>query len=609
MCGIAGIVGSGLPPDVLANRLAGMRARLQHRGPDDCGIYAPESSAIGGGLVHTRLSILDLSAAGHQPMSTRDGRFTITFNGEIYNFQELRDELVRAGADFRSHSDTEVLLELYRREGEACLDRLDGMFAFAIWDRDQQTLFLARDPFGIKPLYLWETGGQLAFASEVRALLAAELGPRRVSPQGLEGYLLFGSVQENWTLVDQIRCLPAGHCMTWSRTGQSSRSYWQPVFPKEAGLEPFDPRRLRAELLASVRRHLVADVPVGLFLSGGIDSTALLALARDAGQSQIRTFCIAVDDPAMDEGGVAQRTATHFGAQHQEFRLDANIGRDWLNDYLDALDQPTNDGFNTYCVSRVAREAGAKVVLSGLGGDELFGGYPSFRRIPRFLAGYRWLGNWGRRMLVRWGGKRRSLPIRRALAFLSTRGTPDMAHWAMRGFFLPTEAAQLMQHYLGRPVDVDLDVWDSGTGRSESTGDAVSRIELTRYMRNQLLRDSDVLSMAWGLELRVPWVDRRLFQSVSRIPGKQRLKRGKQALVQAVGNLPDWVTKPAKRGFRFPFDRWIAGEWGAIFARLERKLPVHLETAYRRFSLMTLEHFLSTNNIECPGLEFSRNNP
>jgi asparagine synthase (glutamine-hydrolysing) len=549
----------------------------------------------GGGMVHTRLSILDLSPAGHQPMSTPDGRYTIVFNGEIYNFRELRSRLEKAGGVFRSQSDTEVILQLYAQRGAACVKELQGMFAFAIWDRDEQTCFLARDPLGIKPLYYCELGQVLGFGSEVSALLSADLIPRRISRLALEGYLLYGSVPEPYTLIEGIQCLPAGHYLHW-RKGQSKiKRYWEVAFHSAPAVDDAA-WQTRQALLDSVSRHFVSDVPVSIFLSGGVDSTALVALAQQLHHPDLRTFCISFDTPELNEGDVAARTARYFGTDHYDLRLDAATGKKLLRSFLDASDQPSIDGFNTYCVSKHAHEHGAKVVLSGLGGDEVFGGYQSFEALPRLM-------NWNRRM-ERWFGarelagtvlsvRRNSAPVRRLRRFLQSPGGPLSAYWCIRGIFTPEEAGQLAAYYAPGTEGSYPEFDDSENFIiAKDVADEVSRLELTWYMRNQLLKDSDVMSMAWGLELRVPFVDQPFIDAVSGIPAPQRLQSGKRLLLEAVPEIPDWVAGQPKRGFVFPFKQWMEEEWGEFFQQVNSKIPVPTLTWYRSWCLFALENFL-----------------
>ena len=588
MCGIAGILNaSALPGSVTA--LPRMLTALRHRGPDDQGCFhSPGGDAV---LAHARLAILDLSPAGHQPMSTPDGRFTIVFNGEIYNYRELREPLQKDGVVFRSNSDTEVVLRAYGAYGAECVAKLRGMFSFAVWDERERTCLLARDPFGIKPLYFHEANGQLVFASEVRALLASGLVRRELDPQGLHGYFRTGSVPEPRTLLRGVRCLEAGHLAIWQAGRLQARRYWKLRFQPEAVAAPEAARTVRQALLDSVAHHFISDVPVGVFLSGGIDSTALVGLARTVGRADLHTYSIAFPGTPGDEGGLAQRTAAHFGTTHHEWKLDAAAGRQLFSQYLRVMDQPSIDGLNTFTVSKFARDQGMKVVLSGLGGDELFGGYPSFRQVPRLARlnrRLRWTGpiRAGVRAVLR---RAHRPQLRRLGEMLGQPARLDTAYSALRGTFTYAEATALTRHYTGKEVTDDCS--DDDLFADPTPEDTVSRLELTRYMRNQLLRDSDVTSMAHGLELRVPFLDLPLVATLTRIPAATRLQPGKRFLLQAVPEVPDWIANQPKRGFLFPFDQWLGAEWREVFGALDRTCPVPTQTWYRKWALFVFERW------------------
>lgn len=567
MCGIAGFITHPAPLPNRKEALAALERSLHHRGPDDQGTYISPDGRCG--LTNARLAILDLSAAGHQPMRSADGRRVIVFNGEIYNFLELRRELEAAGAVFRSRSDTEVVLQLYERHGPACVERLRGMFALAVWDEWEGSCFMARDPLGIKPLYYYHDPdeGLLAFASELRALLVSGLAPKRLDPQGLYGYFRSGSVPEPLTMIAGVRCLEPGTRMRWQAGRITRDRFWSLHFAPGgtgSGGDGNTAPTVRAALLDSVEHHFVSDVDVGLFLSGGIDSTAVLALARVNGRGNIRTFSIGFDDDAAaDESGIARRTARHFDAQHAEWRLNRKTGRALFDEFLPHVDQPSVDGFNTFAVSRFAREQGIKVALSGLGGDELFGGYPSFRQLPRMVGWSRKLGPLRGLTGAALTAFAPRAPLRRLGDFLRHPPTLANAYAAYRGIHTDAEARALVACFAD--ADGCADAAPGGGERVDypTEADEICALELRRYMSNQLLRDSDVMSMANGLELRVPLVDRQVVETLARIPAKQRLLAGKGLLLRAVPEVPDWVTGQPKRGFLFPFETWMAGDWGA----------------------------------------------
>ena len=588
MCGIAGIVRRDARID-LCGPLERMHEALGHRGPDDRGTWrSPGGHAL---YAHTRLAVIDPSPAGRQPMQIDNGRFTIVYNGEIYNFSSLRESLIASGVTFRSNSDTEVLLRLYQHEGPSFVSKLRGMFAFAIWDQVERSCYLARDRFGIKPLYFSESGGVLAFASEVRALVKSGVVDAVLEPQAVFEYFRTGSVPEPLTMIKGVRALEAAHYMTWRDGEATVARYWTIEFP--VGRPVADPvAATRDALLDSVRQHFVSDVPVGIFLSGGMDSTSILALARRTRHAELRTFSLTFPGSDLDEGPDARRTAQHFGTDHHEWAIDAATARSLAGDFLAAADQPSIDGFNTFTVSRFARQHGTKVVLSGLGGDELFGGYPSFREVPR-------LAKWGRRAglaggfgsaAARLAGEFGGARLRRVQDLLTPATNITNAYGVFRGIYNRAEAMALTEHYAGGNDDV-VEPVSAAAIIDPTPEDTISRLELTRYMRNQLLRDTDVMSMASGVELRVPFLDSELFATVSRIPAATRLEPGKALLLRAVPEVPDWVARRPKRGFLFPMASWLDDVLSQEFAAFDRVPPVAMETWYRRWAVLVFERW------------------
>lgn len=617
MCGIAGLVGTA--PGDFAERLL---PALAHRGPDDSGVWT-EGTAC---LVHTRLAILDLSPTGHQPMASPCGRWRLVFNGEIYNHCDLRRRLEAEGHRFRGSGDSEVLLAWLADRGPAGLAQLRGMFALALFDRQSGEVLLARDPHGIKPLYLWQgNSGELAFASELRALLRCGRIPRQPDPGAIAAFLASGSVPEPATLVAGVQRLPAGHWLRW-RQGDLSLQAWNPLpetllrpGTSSAGAPAAPPAdRQQAAALCrdalqdSLQAHLVSDVPVGLFLSAGLDSAALLALAP----APLNSFTIGFDDPAagsFDESAPAAAIAARFGARHTPLNLSAGEARRWLPEFLASQDQPSIDGFNTWCVSRLASGCGLRVALSGLGGDELFGGYPSFRTVPR-------LRRWRRRLgplagpaawCLRHAGGGRRQKRQRLATLLEAPPSLQAAHRCLRGVFTPPEVAELLAHW-GLPVAAGSRPVESFSQDDEAReeqppaqlaeGEAVAWLEGTRYLRNQLLPDSDVMAMAHALELRLPFVDATLEQRLSVLPPAVRLAGGKALLQASVPELPAWFTERPKQGFRFPFQLWLDDP----ASKLDLPVPstpagLDLQPWYRRWSLMVLGHWLRTHlEIELP---------
>lgn len=590
MCGIAGLLGITQSLENLERLSRRMQIALQHRGPDDQGIYISSNCQVA--LVHTRLSILDLSSAGHQPMSTADQRYWITFNGEIYNFRQLRAEMELAGEHFYSQTDTEVVLKLYQKWGANCVKKLRGMFAFAIWDDWEKACFIARDPLGIKPLYYWQAGLSFIFASEVRTILASGIPPRQISVEGLQGYLLAGSVPEPHTLIEGIYCLEAGQSLYWQAGTVKKTTYWQLQFPAESIPLPDAIAKVRAAFLDSIQHHFISDVPVGIFLSGGIDSTALVALSRQVQSGSLQTYSIAFEEAQWNEGAIAKKVAGIFATDHTELVITSALARSLLPKFLSAIDQPSVDGFNTFCVSYLAHKQGAKVVLSGLGGDEIFGGYKSFQVIPPMMR-------WGQVLhklrcsaaigmgLQQWSS---SIRLRRLGDFLQHPPDAINAYRSFRGIFSQAEVCKILHYYLPAHSPSKHSVTAASVDQF-SLLETISVLEISQYMRNQLLRDNDVMSMSWGLELRVPLVDSAFLEAISTIPGHIRLSTGKQLLTQAVPEIPEYVIHRPKQGFAFPFEQWMQTDWQDLFTDLPVLPGISLQPWYRRWSLAVLQHW------------------
>lgn len=570
MCGIAGVVRFDQGPVDPAWQPALLGA-LAHRGPDGEGAYGdPPGRAL---LVHRRLAVIAPGEDGRQPMATPDGRYTIVFNGEVYNHAELRGALEARGERFLTRSDTEVLLRIVAREGPGGLAAVRGMFACAVWDGVERTLLVARDRFGIKPLYwtAWRDG--VAFASEVRALVEAGLAPRRASAAGVLAFLRWAHVPAPLTWREGVHALEAGTWRQWDaegrvRAGRFSdvRAAWvTPPREIHAGADALCARAQEA-LVDSVRAHLVADVPVGVFLSGGLDSAALVKACRLVQSTPVRALTIITDDAAQSEAVAAAAVARAYGAAHETVHVDAErVLRDWPL-VLRHLDQPSVDGVNTFLVAHAAAAAGLKSVLSGIGGDELFGGYPSFMRLTRAAA----LG-------------RRAPGLLRLAAGAVARASPPghRERWrhvaeegrrvgelyrAARGFLMPAEVAGLAGPALRDAPDAGAEVDRLEAGWFEPAGAerplaSVARLETCAYLRHQLLRDADATSMAHGVELRTPLVDHALLARVWPALGAHpALLHGKQILRRWLANeLPASVVWGRKRTFSLPFDRWLHG--------------------------------------------------
>lgn len=575
MCGIAGLFKAHNNGFDLAGVAALTLPYLNHRGPDDRGLMVVSEDRCA--FVHTRLSILDLSPAGHQPMSTPDGRYWITFNGEIYNFRELRQGLLDQGEQLASHSDTEIILKLYARHGADCLPQLRGMFAFAIWDGVRQELFVVRDRMGIKPVYYYAADKRFFFASEVRALLATGLVPRRLDAVALSEYLAYQSVPAPRTLIEGVRLLPPGSWLKVDAEGHVTETrYWdalavaQQVAPEQS--YETSKRHVYELLQESVALHLVSDVPVGAFLSGGIDSTALVTLMQEAGQ-QPHTFSVVFNEHAFDEARYARLVATAVRAEHTEIRLDDQRLLAELPTALQAMDQPTGDGINSYVVSQAVRAAGVKVALSGLGGDELFGGYPSFARLGKLKRYLRLWGNLPAALRHTLGNTTQflrgpSIAAAKTSALLSSDGQLASVYPLIRQVLSPAQRHLLLtDQFLQRGLS-ETDPYQpllnaAFAGSNAGFISKISYAEARTYMHDVLLRDTDQMSMAHALEVRVPFLDHKLVEYVLGLPDEHKISNGtpKRLLVESLGKLlpPEIVHRP-KLGFTLPFDVWMRGE-------------------------------------------------
>ena len=577
MCGITGIWTNRVDPRIAQGKVTAMTERVGHRGPDDFGITCVSGSEAGNRnepvvvFGHRRLSIIDLTSAGHQPMRDEETGNWITFNGEIYNYRELRAELESKGHRFRSQSDTEVILKAYAEWDLGCWRRLRGIFAFGLWNARQRELHMVRDHLGVKPLYWARTERGVAFASEVRAILAAEWVPSRLSRNGLASYLKYGSVQEPVTMIEGIESLPPGHWAVCRADGEIGiHHFWRTA---ECMLRNWSNPPTGAELFGhlkdTVQRQLVADVPVGVFLSGGIDSTAIAALAANIQPGGIRTFCIGSDEKDFDESAEAESTARHLGCVHQTLVLEGRMVRDEFSRALASYDQPSADGLNTYFISKLVRSAGIKVALSGLGGDELFVGYGGFRKGLTMEK----LGRASERMPVMVRDYLSTLlanitspgsAVSGGLGELLERDLPA-PYFASRTHFSRRHSRLLVQS-VPQSGDGQPNLWAQREGKLAKLAlqmapvDRVAFFELQTYMLSTLLRDADQMSMAHGLELRVPLVDPEIIEHVQPISPSEKTAGGvsKRLLLDTLhGLIPSEVMRRRKRGFTLPFQYWF----------------------------------------------------
>jgi len=600
VCGICGVAFASRSAEA-ESRVKSMTAAMRHRGPDEQGFLIGEPRASGLALGMSRLSIIDLPS-GHQPIWNENHDVAVVFNGEIYNYKELRGRLTRCGHQFGTQSDTEVLVHAWEEWGEDCLTELRGMFALALLDLRQRfaispILFLARDPLGIKPLYYTQTAEGFAFASEVRALLAADKSLGALSQDALTSYLLFGSVSEPVTMLEGVFSLPPGHRMLLyvpdRRRTPRARPWWDPSRspaardPKKIYDLSSAAKRLRPLLEDAVTSHLVADVPVGLFLSSGLDSSAIAALAGKA-HPGIRSFTLTFPNTAYDEAELARTVSTRCGTQHKEVPLDGDAMLTRLDEALGALDQPTMDGINTYFVSWAARQVGLKVALSGLGGDELFAGYKTFTDVPR-------MANLVRAAYFVPAALRGALsPLIKSLA--GQKNSPDaakkvVAAWSQpdrlpnpyfyaRALF-PLGTLETLIEPRFRPSTINADgvtldpTWlgwlerASDESRKMEPVAGISWLEMRTYMASTLLRDTDSVSMARSLEVRVPLLDTPLVEFVNALPDEARRvpDQQKALLTESLGDLlPAEILGQRKRTFTLPWEQWLRGPLKARLA-------------------------------------------
>ncbi|MCC6620650.1 MAG: asparagine synthase (glutamine-hydrolyzing) [Deltaproteobacteria bacterium] len=602
MCGIYGHVVDIARAEAHEGALTTAVKALSHRGPDASGTarLADARGRVECGLAHTRLAILDLSPAGAQPMTQPGfdgGRRVLVFNGEIYNYRELRAELEALGQAFVSDSDTEVVLHALATWGEQALERFVGMFALALFDVASGVLFLARDRLGKKPLYLVDGRAGFAFASEVRTLVATGWASRAIDPAALAAYLARGSVHEPTALLAGVVSLAAGHWLRVSPDGRRQlHMWWRVPDPEDRPSVGGDPEaaedrwgtRLVEVLHEAVRVRLVSDVPLGVFLSGGIDSAAIVSLASRLVGDQLRTFTLTFDEAAFDESSRAAATARHFGVHHHEAHLS---GREALHDVeraFAAQDLPSHDGINTWVVTRAAREAGLVVALSGAGGDEVFAGYRHFRTFDLWVrAGRaaRFLPRGLRELALSGLDPRVGARARKALGLLGTGGDPRATYALVREVLSPRQIVALLP---GLRRDA-ASLFDEGR---EARGDpqrVLTRLELEGYLRDTQLRDIDQMSMSHGFEVRAPLLDHRLIELVQTIPGAFKAPHDgldKPLLVLASG-LPEALFRTPKRGFVLPWETWLLGPLRAfaedLIARPAPLSPPPVRDLWSRF--------------------------
>ena len=600
MCGVACIFSYGpQAPGVNKEELLRIQENMFKRGPDSSGVWVSNDNQIG--LAHRRLSILDISDAGSQPMLDKSTGNRIIFNGEIYNFRELKSHLESLGHNFLSQSDTEVLLKLYGTYGEKMLSMLRGMFAFVIWDETKKGIFVARDHFGIKPLYVADDGNTLRFASQVKALLAGDSIELSMEPAGHVGFLLWGYIPEPFTLFKGIRAVPAGTSIWVDSEGkQTYNEYFNLAeeYSKDLNLgkkisEENKKERLHEALLDTVQHHLISDVPTGVFLSAGLDSCSIANLAVESGERNLNTLTLGFEEflgTENDEVPLAEMFSKYSGTRQQTYRISSESFSEQYDDLLDAMDQPSIDGVNTFFICKAAKEAGLKVALSGLGGDELFGGYSYFQKIPKIMSisspfhNFPHLGRSFRKITSPFFKKYGSPKI---AGLLEYGGDYAGAYLLSRSHHMPWEVSEL----LGK--DLFKEGWDAlktlsalkqTLGSLNTDRTAISALELQWYMKGQLLQDSDWASMAHSVEVRVPFVDIKLFREVAKLIGSGFSPNKLDMATSCKNMLPQPLLNKPKTGFSIPVQNWLIGENQTTENQSKQDLKLWSEIIYKSFT-------------------------
>ncbi len=563
MCGITGIARFNHREEC-ENKVRIMNQHIEHRGPDAEGIWAHDFCVLG----HRRLSIIDTSAAGNQPFLSDDQSLVVVFNGEIYNYIELRKELENTHT-FKTQTDTEVIIAAYKRWGIDCVEHFFGMFAFALWDEKQAQLLIARDRLGVKPLYYAETEHGFIFASELRAILSTGWVERRIDANAAADYLRYQTVHAPNTIIEGVHMLMPGHRMIIHSKGIHTERWWD-LTDSRVRLDGSEPKesihkRVNELLQSSVELRMRADVPFGAFLSGGIDSSIVVGLMSRISAHPVNTFSITFNEQAYDESPYSELIAKRFNTKHTAIQLSADHFLRMMPEALQAMDHPSGDGPNTYVVSKATRDAGVKMALSGLGGDEVFAGYDVFRRM-KALETKQWLNSLPLAIRKNAGSLLRVLKPSAAaekIAAALAQERVDLAHFypLTRQVLYESEVNRLLKF---RPVEnncVEL-LAQAVSGIRMPTLSKVSVLEISTYMQNVLLRDADQMSMAHALEIRVPFLDHRLIEFVLGVSDKHKFPHTpKELLTASVGELiPREIIDRPKMGFTFPWAVWMKNE-------------------------------------------------
>ncbi len=609
MCGVSGVYfNKKKKKNELEESVSKMTKQQVNRGPDDSGIFVDVKNNIAFG--HNRLSIIDLSKAGKQPMkwqANRKRQIVITFNGEIYNFLELKKDLEKRGYKFKTKTDTEVILAFYAEYGEKSFAMLRGMFAFGLWDGENQKLFLVKDRYGVKPLYYYSDNEKLVFASTVKALSKSGLFQVEKNPQAMIGFLLFGSVPLPLTTVKNVFAAPAGHYIEIGPDGDKKTVKYYDLldaFLKKSD-DNFDTAKEKIHnlLKESVGLHLISDAPLGVFLSGGLDSSAIAALAAKQRKNPITTLSIVFDEPEFSEQKYQRIVAQKIGSNHREIKITKKDFEDSFDEIFEAMDQPTIDGVNTFFIAKAAKQAGLKAVLSGLGADEIFCGYSHFKKaemirkiqnLPKFVKFP--LLNYSITQLLNYSTNNTRY------SKLNYFAKDDILSFylGVRGLFSPQETAKILDINLNEVNNFICKLNNSLISNHQSLitklhpVDLLSYLELKFYLQNQLLKDTDFMSMRHSVEVRVPFLDHPLVEYLSSLPPQLKLnmrksdlqnidvnfkrsdfqKLNKQLLAVAVSDLlPQEIFIRPKMGFTFPFEKWLKeekpfnGHWSRHWAK------------------------------------------
>lgn len=608
MCGINGLYSKSNIN--LNDVIRKMNYGLQHRGPDDEGIYADERVALG----HKRLSIIDLSSSGKQPMINTTDEFIITYNGELYNYLELKKELFEY--PFKTHTDTEVVLAAYIKWGKACLEKFNGMFAFAIWDKINQKLFIARDRLGIKPLYYHHSDDVFLFSSEIRPILKSGLVSKTLNRSGLSTYLNYQTIYGPQTILNEIKYLESGHYLEFANNSISVQKYWSPIrnisSPKNYTEAKNDTYKL---LFSAVQKRLVSDVPFGAFLSGGIDSSVIVALMNQIIPGKINTFSITFAEQEFSEALYSNLIAKKYNTHHHEINLSPDDFLNLVPDALNSMDHPSGDGLNTYVISKAVKEKGITVALSGLGGDELFAGYNIFNRMQH-IKNNNWL--WSTPLLMRkfigtiLKKVKPGVSTNKLYDLLLTDGSFAEAYWEMRKLF-PNMLLKNLGVNLSNNNKIELDTNFPILGKTSVS-------ELSTYMQHVLLRDADQMGMAHALEIRVPFLDHQLVEYVVNLPDQfKQSTTPKKLLTDALGDLipPEIIHRP-KMGFVLPWEHWMKNELYDLCNKsinsfsnrglVNKESLLRLWSAFnagskhtnwtRLWIFVVLEHWLQKNGVE-----------